>query len=390
MAGASGSANAASPRIHDVAVIGAGVFGAWSAHALKKRGMSVLLFDQYGAGDARASSGGESRVTRLSYGGDPLYSEMARESLTAWAQLSLRLDQPILHRTGVLWFSPASDAYMVKSLQYLRDTRTPHAAFDLAALRARYPQMRFKDGEGGFLEEHSGALIAGRGVQAAVADARLTVIRRALGPPQRRRDGAYDLGEGQAANALVYACGPWLGRLFPDVIGDRIVATRQEVMHFGPARGDTSFTPERLPVWADFNGGELVYGMPELEGQGFKLAFDAHGARCDPDAMDRVAPKASIERARAYLAERFPALANAPLVHSRVCQYENTSNGDFLLDRLAGHDHVWLVGGGSGHGFKHGPAFGKRVAAHVIDPAMRGEPRFALTSKQLVHNRTVY
>jgi glycine/D-amino acid oxidase-like deaminating enzyme len=390
MAAASGSASAATPRVHDVAVIGAGVFGAWTAHALKKRGRSVLLFDQYGAGHARASSGGESRVTRLSYGGDALYSEMARESLTAWSQLSLRLDQPILHRIGVLWFSPASDAYMAKSLQYLRDTRTPHAALDAAGLRARYPQMRFKDGEGGFLEEHSGALIAGRGVQATVADARLTVVRRSIGAPRRRADGAYDLGDGAAARALVYACGPWLGKLFPDVVGDRIVATRQEVLHFGPARGDSAFTPEELPVWADFNGGEIVYGMPELEGQGFKLAFDAHGERCDPDTMQRTVPQASIERARAYLAQRFPALAQAPLIHARVCQYENTSNGDFLIDRLPGHDNVWLVGGGSGHGFKHGPAVGKRVAAHVLDLALPVEPRFALAAKQLVQNRTVF
>lgn len=379
----------ANAQIHDVAVIGAGVFGAWTAHELKRRGQSVLLIDAYGAGHARASSGGESRVIRASYGGDPIYSPMARQSLEAWSRLSARVDQPILYRAGVLWFSPASDAYMAKSLQWLKDQRLPHSAFDAAELRKQFKQMRFDDGEAGFLEEDSGALIAGRGVQAVVADARLELVRRRMGPPVRRDDGAYDLGEGQAARTLVYACGPWLATLFPEVIGARILATRQEVLHFGAPAGDPSFGPDKCPVWADFNGGELVYGLPDLEGQGFKIAFDAHGAHCNPDTMERSVPKASIDRARAYLARRFPALADAPLIHTRVCQYENTSNGDFLMDRLPGHERVWLVGGGSGHGFKHGPAVGARVAAHILD-ATPIEPRFALASKQLLHARTVY
>jgi len=379
----------AAPQIYDVAVIGAGVFGAWTAHELKRRGRSVLLIDAYGAGHARASSGGESRVIRASYGGDPIYSPMARQSLEAWSRLSARVGQPILYRTGVLWFSPASDAYMARSLQWLKDRRLPHSTFDAAGLRARFAQIRFNDGEAGFLEEDSGALMAGRGVQAVVADGRLNLVRRRMGAPARRSDGRYDLGEGQAARALVYACGPWLATLFPDVVGARIAATRQEVLHFGAPAGDPAFGPDKCPVWADFNGGEIVYGLPDLEGQGFKIAFDAHGPRCDPDTMERSVPKASIDRARAYLAQRFPALASAPLIHARVCQYENTSNGDFLIDRLPGHDHVWLVGGGSGHGFKHGPAVGARVAAHVLDDAPV-EPRFALATKQTVHARTVY
>jgi glycine/D-amino acid oxidase-like deaminating enzyme len=390
MAATAGEAGAAGPRIHDVAVIGAGVFGAWTAHELKRRGRSVLLIDQHGAGHARASSGGESRVIRLSYGGDPLYGPMALQSLAAWSALSARLDQPILHRTGVLWFSPREDAYMARSLRWLQDNRIPHRALDAAAMRAAFPQMRFGDDEAGFLELETGALIAGRGVQMVVADARLAVVRRRVGPPVRRADGAYDLGEGHAARALVYACGPWLATLLPEHVGERIVATRQEVLHFGPPAGDRSFAPDVLPVWADFNGGEIVYGFPELEGQGFKMAFDAHGARCDPDTLERTVSPASIERARDYLARRFPALARAPLIHARVCQYENTSNGDFLIDRLPGHDRVWLVGGGSGHGFKHGPAVGRRAAAHVLDPSLPVEPRFSLATKLTARQRTVY
>ncbi|NJS14297.1 MAG: FAD-dependent oxidoreductase, partial [Sphingopyxis sp.] len=182
----------------------------------------------------------------------------------------------------------------------------------------------------------------------------------------------------------------WLAELFPQLLGGKIVATRQEVLHFGAPQGDPRFTAPQLPVWADFNNGAIVYGIPDIEGQGFKLAFDDHGPRVDPDTHDRRVSEATVTRARAYLAQRFPALADAPLIHSRVCQYENSSNGDFLIDRLPGTERVWLVGGGSGHGFKHGPAVGKRVAAHVRDATLAVEPRFSLATKGAVAARTVF
>jgi sarcosine oxidase len=386
-----GTARARRPRgaAVDAVVVGAGVFGAWTAWHLRKQGLNVRLVDAYGAGHARASSGGESRVTRVSYGGDPLYSEMARLSLSAWDALSRKQTLPLLHRTGVLWFSPAGDSYMAKSLDWLKAKRIAHEAGDTAWLRARWPQIAFRAGESGFLENASGALIAGRAVQSVVADAGLEVSRAAAGPPLKLSRGNYTVA-GIEARHVVYACGPWLPKLFPAELGGRIVATRQEVFHFGGAPGDSRFATPALPVWADFNAGDIVYGIPELEGQGFKLAFDRHGAEVDPDTLDRRVSADGVAAARAYLAQRFPALAQAPLIHSRVCQYENSANGDFLIDRLPGHERVWLVGGGSGHGFKHGPEVGRRVAAHLADAALAIEPRFSLASKGQVQARTVY
>ncbi|HEY0646278.1 MAG TPA: FAD-dependent oxidoreductase [Phenylobacterium sp.] len=380
----------AAPAVYDVAVIGAGVFGVWTAWHLAKRGASVAVVDAYGVGHARASSGGESRVIRLSYGGDPIYSPMARESLDAWAEVSARGREPILHLTGVLWFSPATDAYMAKSVDWLAANKVEHRRMDLAGLRAAYPQVVFRDGESGFVETKSGALIAGRGVRAVLADAGLEARLLKAGPPEPDAGGVYAVGPDLRARHLIYACGPWLPKVFPQVLGGRITPTRQEVYHFGAAPGDLRFSAPALPVWADFNGGELVYGMPDLEGQGFKIAFDPHGAVVDPDTQSRQISAEGLARARAYLAQRFPGLAEAPLIHARVCQYENSSNGDFLMDRLPGHDRVWLLGGGSGHGFKHGPAVGRRMATHVLEPATPVEPRFSLATKATRAERAIY
>lgn len=384
------SARAATSGPFDVAVVGAGVFGAWSAAMLLRKGYRVALIDQYGPANSRSSSAGESRVTRLSYGGDQLYSQMAARSLVEWEALSAVSPLPLFHRTGVLWFSPAGDAYMRASIAWLEAAGRAYWRGDAADLRARYPQMRFADDEAGFLELETGALIAGRAVQTLVARAGLTVIPARIAAPRRLANGSYLIGEGIEAAHVIYACGPWLAKIFPDELAGRIVPTRQEVLHFGAMPGDTSFAAPHLPVWADFNAGEIVYGLPDLEQQGFKMAFDRHGPVIDPDTQDRRVSPASVEQARSFLARRFPDLADAPLIHSRVCQYENSSNGDFLIDRLPGHDRVWLVGGGSGHGFKHGPAVGERMAHHIADSSFAIEPRFSLASKGTITARSVF
>jgi sarcosine oxidase len=383
----------AKPKIPhvDVAIIGAGVFGAWTAWHLIRAGKSVRLFDAYGAGHARASSGGQSRVIRMGYGADTIYSEMARESLPYWKALSDTASAPIFHNTGVLWFGPQGDAYTAQSLAWLQANRVGHEHGDVAWLQNKYHQIQFFQGETGVLETESGALIAARGVQEVIADAQIAVERVVMPAPLlSKRIKRHSLPDGGTADHLVYALGPWLAELFPQQLMNKIVATRQEVYHFGAPQGDTRFAPPELPVWADNSNNGIFYGIPDLEGAGFKIAIDRHGPVVDPDTMERQLTPAGIAEARAYIARRFPALASAPLIGGRVCQYENSSNGDYLIDRFPGQERVWLVGGGSGHGFKNGPAVGKRVAAHILDAKLAVEPRFSFATKGTVAARTVF
>jgi glycine/D-amino acid oxidase-like deaminating enzyme len=133
-----------------------------------------------------------------------------------------------------------------------------------------------------------------------------------------------------------------------------------------------------------------MYGFPDLEGRGFKVAFDLHGPAFDPDNGSRFPTPVKIEEARKYVADRFPALANSPIIGSRVCQYENTSNGDFVIDRHPSLENVWICGGGSGHGFKHGPAIGEYMAARVTgSPEPPVQARFSLATKGTEQHRSV-
>lgn len=381
----------------DVVVIGAGVFGAWTAKRLQGAGRRVLLLDAWAPAHARASSGGESRMTRGAYGADEVYTRMAADSLPDWQALSDHAGLPIFHGAGVLFFFPQAEPFLEQTMTVHRRIGLPTELLDAATLRRRFPQIDFTGIEAGLFEPGFGALMARRAVQTLVAEfvrAGGDYRQAAVAPPQADADRLEAIrtadGATISAGQFVFACGPWLGRVFPDLLATRIFPTRQEVFFFAPAPGDGRFAPDRFPGWADFNGGDIYYGFPDLEGRGFKIAHDAHGPRMDPDTGDRTPSAQALADVRAFMARRFPALADRPLSEARVCQYENSSNGHLLIDRHPRWRNVVLVGAGSGHGFKHGPAIGRYAADLLLDRPMTPEPRFSLATKAETENRAVH
>ena len=370
----------------DVIVIGAGVFGAWTAHHLAEAGARVTLVDAYGPGNSRSSSGDESRILRCGYGPDEIYSRFARRSRELWCELDARHDSDLRlwHPCGVLWLAPDNDAYAAETLATLQQGHYAVEVLDRGALRSRYPHLAADGVALAMLEPDGGVVMARRSVQALTAELSRKRVRvrpgRALKPTGPGHVSALRLMDGtELAGALfIFACGAWLPAVFPELLGQRIRPTRQVVMYFGTPAGDTRFTAAHTPAWVDFGSG--IYGIPDLENRGVKVGIDTHGTQFDPDTGDRTIDPGSIDTARSWLQRRFPTLADAPVVESRVCQYENTSTGDFLIDRHPDHDNVWIVGGGSGHGFKHGPAVGEYVT-QLVTTNKTPEARFTLDSK---------
>jgi glycine/D-amino acid oxidase-like deaminating enzyme len=322
---------------------------------------------------------------------------MALHSLDRWQELSDRAELPILYRVGTLFLVGSDEKYGRESLETVRRVGGRIDELSRVELAVRYPQISLDGITRGQLEPESGALMARRGVLTLVREfvrGGGSYVDEAVAPPSgtgRLAELTTRSGDRVRAETFVFACGPWLPRVFPVLLRGRIRATRQEVFFFGPAPGDRRFAPPSLPVWLDVSRtSAIMYGMPDLESRGFKIAADAHGPPMDPDTAERRVSAAGLSAARAYLVKRFPALARAPLVESRVCQYENTSNGDFLIDRHPEIENVWLVGGGSGHGFKHGPAVGEYVARAVAGELTAPEPRFSLATKLVEQHRAVY
>jgi monomeric sarcosine oxidase len=379
---------------YDVAVVGAGVFGAWSAYQLQQSGKRVVLIDAYGPGNSRSSSGDESRIIRMGYGADEIYTRSALRSLQRWKDLSSECGEQLFHQTGVLWLAHEDDPYPVKTSETLAREGIGFEKLTTNELGDRYPQIGLENIAWGMLEPGSGILSARKSVQALVGVANkkgVEFLQESIAAPDEKGNLDHlttENGRRISAAAYVFACGPWLPKLFPDLLGDKIHPSRQEVYYFGAPAGDVRFTSPALPTWIDFK--DEAYGLPDIEGRGVKVAVDRHGKPFDPDTGDRLVTSEGLAEARSCLAGRLPFLKDAPVIETRVCQYENTSNGDFLIDRHPEFENVWLVGGGSGHGFKHGPAVGEYVAARINGNSEGIEPRFTLATKRSGHQRKVY
>jgi len=349
--------------VPSVIVCGAGVFGAATARQLAIDGWDVTLVEPVAAGHVRAGSGGESRLIRCSHGEDRWHSLSARRALELWRAI----DPSLVVEAGVAWFARREDGWEAASEATLRELGIPCERVDPAAL---FPSVRTDDLAFTLFEPEAGILRARDAtrtlaVQAVAAGAR--VVHAAARPDGERVIAGDEVLE---ADHLVWACGAWLPALFGDLLSLRI--TQQDVLFFGAG---AEWTTPGVPGWVDYDG--AFYGLGDLDGRGVKLSPDVEGPPLDVDGADRLVLPEHVEAARAYLAHRFPALSAAPLVGTRVCQYEITPDTRFVIAPHPEHASVWLMGGGSGHGFKHGPALAERMSAW-LSGSDAPEPRFAL------------
>lgn len=355
-----------------VAVVGAGAFGGWTALCLQRRGVRVTLIDGGGPGHSRASSGGETRVIRGTYGPNGVYTKMAARALQLWKENEARWKLKLYHRTGVLWLASNDDRYQKAAMPLLGEAKLAFEGLPADEAAKRYPQINFEGVKWALLEKDAGYLEARRAC-GVVLDAFLAeggeYRQLAVEPGQiegrELRGLALSDGTKITADQYVFACGPWLGKVFPAVLGRLIKPTRQEVLFFGTPPGDRRFVEDGMPVWIDYNE-RRFYGIPGNQWRGFKIACDLRGPEFDPTSGERMASAEALQAARDYLGFRFPLLKDAPVIESRVCQYEQTPDEHFIIDRHPQAANVWLVGGGSGHGFKHGPAVGEIVSDLVF------------------------
>ena len=366
-----------------VAVIGAGAFGGWTALYLLRHGASVTLLDAWGPGNSRASSSGATRVIRGTYGPDQPYTGMAARAMQLWLEHEKRWQCRLLHRTGVLWMAGAGDDQFERgSLPPLQEAGIRYKELSGNEIAKRWPQINL-DGVPWGIYEPDGGFLEARASCQAVRDGFVTEggTYQHAAVLWSEGDGlkwaALPLSDGSTlrADAYVFACGPWLSSLFPETIGNRLRVTRQDVFFFGTPAGDDRFSENKLPVWGNHRE-HFIYGIPG-DPAGFKIADDTRGPEFDPTSGERVVSTKGLRAIRDYLSFRFPALKDAPLLETQVCQYENSLDSHFIIDCHPERKDIWLVGGGSGHGFKHGPAVGEMVAKLVTEEK-HADPLFRL------------
>jgi monomeric sarcosine oxidase len=357
-----------------ILVVGAGAFGGWTALYLRRAGADVTLIDAWGPGNARASSGGETRIIRAIYGPTRRYVEMAARALALWREWDRNSGEQFYRQTGVLWMASADDSYISQALPFLRDAKLEYEQLNADAAARRWPQINFNGIKTVVFEPEAGYLLARHACDAVAREFvrlgghyRQVAVASITAESGRAKVSLTD-GSRFEAERYVFACGPWLGRLFPDLIGPSLKVTRQEVFYLGTPPGDARFIEPQLPVWVEI-GERFLYGIPGNLHRGFKVADDTRGPEFDPTNGDRN-PTQTIERAaRNFVSRRFPDMGPAPVLGAEVCQYENTLDGHFIVDRHPAMSDLWLAGGGSGHGYKMGPVMGEMLARHVLEDA---------------------
>jgi glycine/D-amino acid oxidase-like deaminating enzyme len=309
---------------------------------------------------------------RGAYGPNQPYTKLAARAMELWKEHETRWKQNFFHRTGVLWMVEGDGEFERGSLPMLKDAGISFEQLSASDLALRWKQINFEKVEWGIWEPHSGYLLARASAQAVVEHfvAEGGEYRQSTVAGVDLEGGDWKgltLSDGSKviADRYVFACGPWLGKLFPKTVGPHFIATKQDVFFFGTPTGDYRYDEGNLPVWADHSD-HFMYGIPGNQNRGFKLADDTRGKEFDPTSGQRLVDTDRLAEARRYLAYRFPGMREAPLVETRVCQYENTTDYNFIVDRHPANANAWIVGGGSGHGFKHGPALGEMVARLVL------------------------
>jgi len=326
----------------------------------------TTLIDAFGPGDPRATSGDETRIIRSSHGADTFHAVWARAAREEWIELGTAVGAPIFEPSGVAWFAHAEGGFESQSEGTLRGLGIPVERIPGPEAVARWPGLALAaddfvvhEPEGGLLRARQGVRAVAARFQAGGGTLRVDRVQPPRGSGRRLEAIETASGESIGGRTFVFAAGPWLAKLFPDVLGDLIALTKQDVFYFGPEPGDRRFGADRFPAWVDFD--RAMYGIPAVDGRGFKAAPDGYGRAFDPDTEDRLVDRETLAATRAFLADRVPAMAARPVVETRVCQYESTPDTHFVIDRHPDWDNVWLVGGGSGHGFKHGPMIGRYV-----------------------------
>jgi sarcosine oxidase len=375
-------APALSRRSADVVVIGAGAFGGWTALYLQRQGARVTLVDQYGPGNSRASSGDETRGVRTGYGTNVQWSRWASESIRRWLRFDEECAQPfrlqLFFQTGDLTLRAQQDTFLEQTLATWAALGTRHEVLTGDEARYRYPQFDLADIGIAVYEPDAGVVRSRRACEAVAEVFRqeggtIVMAHATTGPISAGRMSHIQLAPGGRldADAFVFACGPWLWKVFPELLGNRMRTPLGHVYYFGTPPGDNRFTFPNMPSY-NFPG---VTGWPALgaDPRGFRVRAGG-GAHADPDTVERTIDPANHERPRSFLAQRFPLLAEAPIIETRACHYESSISRNFIIDRVPDSANAWIAGAGNAEAFKQGPVLGEYIAGRVLgapsDPAL--------------------
>ena len=356
-------------------VIGSGIWGACTAYFLQKEGADVELYDMWGPGNARSGSGGASRIIRLSYGNDKIYTELTNKSFKFWENLSNKSERELYNENGMLWMVSQSDSsYITNSAKHIESCGHSLEEISIDKIKKIYPNINFEDINQVFFEKKAGALMASRCCKNVVREyqnngGKINIGEVKINEEELDKNNSITYnGKSLNGDYFIIACGPWNRKILPKFLEKITYTSRQEVYYFSvPNSSAKDYNLQNMPCWLDLNSNNpSYYGIPFHLNKGFKIAYDERSTLFDPDTSDRIPKPELVKRVKEYCYKRFPKLSGLPISETRVCQYENSLDGDFIINRHDENEKIIVLSGSSGHGFKMGPGIGKMVSDIIL------------------------
>lgn len=371
-----------------IVVVGAGAFGGWTALHLLRKGYNVTLIDQFGPGNNQSSSGGETRIIRALYGNQQIYFDLTLRAIQLWKENEPLMGEKILHQNGLVVFVPqTTNNFVEASIPLYEKAGLVLEKVSATEAAKRWPQVHTSDLDHVMYDRVAGTLLARKGCNAV----RNLFVKEGGSFFQQQvkhhsvksgKCNAVTLFDGATLEAdnFVFACGPWLIRLFPEITS-KLKVTRQPVFFFASPPGESDLMENKLPVWfnLDIKGGVNLYGIPGNEFRGFKAAPELSDVITDKfDTYNRYWKPEELKYVQDIMSMRFPKMGGRPLIQSAVCQYTETPDSDFILDKHPEAGNLWIMGGGSGHGYKMGASFGE-LAADIVSGEKNINENFSLS-----------
>ena len=345
--------------------------GAAAARALAHRGTNVIGFDRYTPPHALGSSHGETRILRTAYFEHPMYVPLVQDALGRWLSLARTSGRALFRQTGGLSIGDADGALVSGVIKSINTHGLPHEVLPARDLRSRYPALEPPPGAIGVLEPDAGALAAEDCVVALLEDASsagatLRFDEAVTGWREQKGGVLIETSRGTTeTDALVLCVGPWLSRFA--AVRELGLTVERQVVFWYALEGAADGLP--VVIW-EASEDALLYAIPG-PGSRVKAALHHGGEIVDPDTVDRVASEVDEARVAELLGRLMPQALRRPAVAHSVCLYTNTPDWDFLLDRMPGEEHVYIMSACSGHGFKFAPAMGELIADLILDERPR-------------------